>query len=93
MLSYTSKSRIDQIEQVIIRILDYREHHAPLRSDRDEYFLRKLSVVVVSYFAIALIKDPNIPACTGIGHYFSSGFIYSVISGDNRIRTSALQCV
>ena len=51
--------RIDQIEQVIIRILDYREQHAPLRSDRDEYLLRKLSVVVVSYFAIALVKDPD----------------------------------
>lgn len=51
--------RINQIEQVITRILDYRAQYAPLRPDREEYFLRKLSVITVSYFAIALVKDPD----------------------------------
>lgn len=49
--------RIGHIEAVIRKMLDYRAAHGPLRPDREEYFLRKLSVVVVSYFAVALIKD------------------------------------
>ena len=51
--------RIDHIEAVVRAMLDYRTVHGPLRPDREEYFLRKLCVVVVSYFAVALVKDTN----------------------------------
>lgn len=49
--------RIHHIETVIRKILDYRDACNPLRPDREEYILRKLCVVVVSYFAVALVKD------------------------------------
>jgi len=51
--------RIDHIETVARRIIDYRQECGPLRPDRDEYFLRKLCIVVVSYFAVALVKSPD----------------------------------
>ena len=51
--------RIDHIEKVIQKILQYRKNNGPLREDREEYFLRKLSVVAVSYFAVALVKDSS----------------------------------
>lgn len=51
--------RIDHIEAVVRAMLDYRTAHGPFRQDREEYFLRKLCVVVVSYFAVALVKDTN----------------------------------
>lgn len=51
--------RIDHIEAVVRKILDYRDSCAPLRPDREEYIFRKLCVVVVSYFAVALVKDPD----------------------------------
>lgn len=51
--------RISHIETVIETILAYRRAAGPLRPDREEYFLRKLSVVVVSYFAVALVKNPD----------------------------------
>lgn len=51
--------RIDHIEMVVRKILDYRDSCAPLRPDREEYIFRKLCVVVVSYFAVALVKDPD----------------------------------
>ena len=49
--------RIDHIEAVVRKILDYRAACGSLRPDREEYILRKLCVVVVSYFAVALVKD------------------------------------
>lgn len=49
--------RIDHIGAVCKKILDYRAACGPLRPDREEYVLRKLCVVVVSYFAVALVKD------------------------------------
>lgn len=49
--------RIDHIEAVVRKILDYRDTCRPLRPEREEYILRKLCVVVVSYFAVALVKD------------------------------------
>ena len=51
--------RIGHIETVIRRMLEYREANSPLRPDREEYYLRKLCVVAVSYFAVALVKDTD----------------------------------
>lgn len=51
--------RIGHIEAVIKSILEYRKIHSPLRAGCEEYFMRKLAVVVVSYFAVALVKNPN----------------------------------
>ena len=52
-------ARIGHIEKVILRILDYRAAQGPLRPEQEAYFLRKLSVIVVSYFAVALVKDTD----------------------------------
>lgn len=51
--------RIGHIETVIRTMLAFRAEIGPLRPDREEYFLRKLAVVVVSYFAVALVKNPD----------------------------------
>lgn len=51
--------RIGHIEAVTRRILDFRKEIGPLSPTREEYFLRKLTVVVVSYFAVALVKNPD----------------------------------
>ena len=51
--------RIKHIETVTKRILDYRKEHGPLTDAREEYFLRKLAIVAVSYFAVALVKNPD----------------------------------
>lgn len=51
--------RIGHIETVTRRILEFRKQQGPLASSREEYFLRKLTVVVVSYFAVALVKNPD----------------------------------
>ena len=51
--------RIGHIEQVVRDILQFRQERGPLSPARDDYFLRKLAVVVVSYFAVALIKNPD----------------------------------
>ena len=51
--------RIDHIEAVVRKILECRAACGPLRPDREEYVLRKLSIVVVSYFAVALVKDSD----------------------------------
>lgn len=51
--------RIGHIEAVTRSILAYRAKNSPLTSAREEYFLRKLAVVAVSYFAVALIKNPD----------------------------------
>lgn len=51
--------RKDHIEQVTGKILSFRKEHGPLSPAREEYFLRKLSVVVVSYFAVGLVKNPD----------------------------------
>ena len=51
--------RIGHIEAVTRSILAFRRENSPLTVARDEYFLRKLAVVVVSYFAVALVKNPD----------------------------------
>lgn len=51
--------RIRHIETVTHRILKFKKENGPLSPAREEYFLRKLMVVVVSYFAVALVKNPN----------------------------------
>lgn len=51
--------RIGHIEAVTRSILAFRRENSPLTAARDEYFLRKLAVVVVSYFAVALVKNPD----------------------------------
>lgn len=51
--------RIGHIEAVTRRILEFRKEQGPFTPAREEYFLRKLTVVVVSYFAVALVKNPN----------------------------------
>lgn len=51
--------RIGHIETVTRHILEFRKENGPLTPAREEYFLRKLTVVVVSYFAVALVKNPN----------------------------------
>lgn len=51
--------RIGHIETVTRSILVFRKKAGPLSPAREEYFLRKLTVVVVSYFAVALVKNPD----------------------------------
>lgn len=51
--------RIGHIEAVTRSILAFRKERGPLTPARDEYFLRKLAIVVVSYFSVALIKNPD----------------------------------
>lgn len=51
--------RIGHIEAVTRSILAFRKENGPLTAAREEYFLRKLAVVVVSYFAVALVKNPD----------------------------------
>lgn len=51
--------RIGHIETVTGRILAFRKERKPLTPAREEYFLRKLTVVVVSYFAVAFVKNPD----------------------------------
>lgn len=51
--------RIGHIETVTRSILAFRKANGPLTPARDEYLLRKLTVVVVSYFAVALVKNPD----------------------------------
>ena len=51
--------RIGHIRQVVRRILSFREERRPMDPAREEYFLRKLAIVTVSYFAVALIKNPD----------------------------------
>lgn len=52
--------RISHIGQVIMRILEYRSLNKKLLTDaQDEYYMRKLTVVLVSYYATALAKNPN----------------------------------
>ena len=51
--------RIGHIETVTRRILGFRKENGPLTPAREEYFQRKLMAVVVSYFSVALVKNPN----------------------------------
>lgn len=59
-VSFASQVRnLDHIERVITRILDERAMLQPLPDTVDQYFLKKLAVVVVSYYAVALVKNPD----------------------------------
>ena len=51
--------RIGHIEAVTRRIFGFRKENGPFTPAREEYFLRKLTVIVVSYFAVALVKNPD----------------------------------
>lgn len=51
--------RIKDIETVIDNILKYRRDNGPLKAECEEYFLKKLSTVVISYFAICFVKNQN----------------------------------
>ena len=51
--------RIGHIEHVIRSILEFRAAQAPLSQAREDYVLRKLGTVTGSYFAVALIKNPD----------------------------------
>lgn len=50
--------RIGHIAKVTESILDYEEASA-IQADKAEYFLLKLAGVVASYYAVALVKNPN----------------------------------
>lgn len=50
--------RINQIAQVIDKILDYRGR-VQLTKAQNEYFSKKSAVVIVSYYAIALVKNKD----------------------------------
>ena len=51
--------RIGHIETVTQHILKFRKENGPFPLAYEEYFLRKLTIVAVSYFAVALVKNPN----------------------------------
>lgn len=51
--------RIGHIETVTHRILEFKKRNSQMTSAREEYFLRKLMVIAVSYFAVALVKNPD----------------------------------
>lgn len=51
--------RISHLETVLRHMLSYRAAHAPLSDDAEAYFMNHLSVVATSYFATALVKNPD----------------------------------
>ncbi len=50
---------LSHVEKVAMRILEERASLGPMSEALDQYFLQKLSVVVVSYYTIALVKEPD----------------------------------
>lgn len=59
-VSYQNQvKRIGHIETVLRNMLAFYQEHMPMQAARGEYFLRKLSIVAMSYFATALVKNKN----------------------------------
>ena len=57
-VSYQNQvKRIGHIETVLRNMLSFYQQHTPMGEAREEYFMRRLSVVAMSYFATALVKN------------------------------------
>ena len=59
-VSYQNQvKRIGHIEAVLQHMVRFYQAHPDMGPERKEYFLRRLTIVAVSYFATALVKNPD----------------------------------
>lgn len=52
-------NRISHVEQVLDKLLEWYDHHPDMSRSAKQYFLRKSSDLLISYYVICLIKNPD----------------------------------